>query len=120
MTALIDNQAARLVLTAEDLLAGEGTTFDLVVPPAVLRPGSDAGDKPGVVVRLRPLTLGTFLQILEAAKEDSSLIPLLMIQKSMVEPKLSLPQIGQMRLGLVSFLIENIRQVSGLTEKKSL
>jgi len=119
MATLIDDRAARLVLTAEDLLAGDGMTFDLVVPPAVLRPGGEAGDAPEAVVRLRPLTLGTFLQIMKAAKEDSSLIPLLTIQQAVVEPKLSLPQIGQMHLGLVNFLIENARQVSGLTEKKS-
>jgi hypothetical protein len=119
MTALIDGPAARLLLTAEDLLAGDGMTFDLVVPPAVLRPGGEAGDAPEAVVRLRPLTLGVFLQIMKAAKEDSSLIPLLMIQQAVVEPKLSLPQIGQMHLGLVNFLIGNVRQISGLTEKKS-
>jgi hypothetical protein len=119
MTTIMDAQAARLVLTAEDLLAGDGMTFDVVVPAAVLRSGGEAGTAPEAVVRLCPLTLGTFLQILKAAKEDSSLIPLLMIQQALVEPKLSLPQIRQMSLGLVSFLIENIRQISGLTEKKS-
>jgi hypothetical protein len=119
MTALIDDPTAHLVLTAEDLLAGHEATFDVTVPSAVLRPGGESADAPEVVVRLRPLTLGTFLQIMKAAKEDSSLIPLLMIQQAVVEPKLSLPQIGQMHLGLVSFLIANVRQISGLTEKKS-
>lgn len=119
MTALIDDPTAHLVLTAEDLLAGNEMTFDVVVPGPVLRPGSEAGDGPEAVVRLRPLTLGTFLQIVKAAKEDSSLIPLLMIQQAVVEPKLSLPQIRQMHLGLINFLIGNIRQISGLAEKKS-
>ena len=42
-----------------------------------------------------------------------------MIQEALVEPKLSLPQIGQMHLGLINFLIGHVRQISGLTEKKS-
>jgi hypothetical protein len=119
MTAFPDDPHVHLVLSAEDLLAGQAMTFDIVVPPAVLRPGSEDGDVPQAVVRLRPLTLGTFLLIMKAAKEDSSLIPLLMIQEALVAPKLSLPQIRQMHLGLVNFLIGHVRQISGLTEKKS-
>jgi len=119
MTTFTDAQAARLVLTAEELLAGDGMTFDVAVPAAVLRPGSEPGTGPEAVVRLCPLTLGTFLQILKAAKEDSSLIPLLMIQQALVEPKLSLQQIRQMPLGLVNFLIGNVRRTSGLVEKKT-
>jgi hypothetical protein len=109
----------RVVLTAEELLAGTAMTFDIVVPHSVLHPGSEAGNAPETVVRLRPLTLGTFLLIIKAAKEDSSLIPLLMIQEALVEPKLSLPQLRQVHLGLITFLIGHVRQISGLTEKKS-
>ena len=119
MTSFLDDHDIRLVLTAEDLLAGNAMTFDIVVPPSVLRPGSEAGNVPEAVVRLRPLTLGTFLLIMKAAQEDSSLIPLLMIQEALVEPRLSLPQIRQMHLGLINFLIGHVRQISGLTEKKS-
>jgi hypothetical protein len=119
MTAFVNDHKARVVLTAEDLLAGNTMTFDIVVPPDVLRPRSEVGNAPETIVRLRPLTLGTFLLIMRAAKEDSSLIPLLMIQEALVEPKLSLPQIRQMHLGLITFLIGHVRQISGLTEKKS-
>ncbi|MBK8021885.1 MAG: hypothetical protein IPK19_10800 [Chloroflexi bacterium] len=57
--------------------------------------------------------------ILKAAKEDDSLIPLLMIQESLVEPKLSLGQIRQLHLGLISYLIAHVRRISGLAEKKA-
>ena len=115
-----DEINARIVLTAEELLAGNAMTFDVIVPPHTPRPGveSDAGAE--TIVRLRPLTLGTFMLILKAAKDDDTLIPLLMIQESVVEPKLSLAQVRQMHLGLISFLIAHVRQISGLTEKKSL
>lgn len=116
----MNDDNARVVLTAEDLLAGNAMTFDIVVPPAVLRPGSEAKNVPETIVRLRPLTLGTFLLIIKAAKEDSSLIPLLMVQEALVEPRLSLPQLRQLHLGLITFLIGHVRQISGLTEKKSL
>ena len=118
----MSDNTSNLLLTAEDLLAGASMTYDLSIPPEVLHPGSEAGDEHATLVRLRPLTLGTFLLIMKAAKEDTSLIPLLMIQESLVEPKLSLGQIRQMHLGLINFLIGHIRQISGLggSEKKSL
>ena len=110
---------SHFVLTAEDLLAGTGMTFDVVVPSHVLRPGNETGDAPDTIVRMRPISLGTFLLIMKAAKEDNGLIPLLMIQEALVEPKPSLAQIKQMHLGLINFLIGRIRQISGLAEKKS-
>jgi hypothetical protein len=36
-----------------------------------------------------------------------------------VQPALSLGQVKQLPLGLVNFLIAHIREISGLTEKKS-
>jgi hypothetical protein len=114
-----DEINARIVLTAEELLAGNAMTFDVIVPPHTLRPGVESDDGAETIVRLRPLTFGTFMLILKAAKDDDSLIPLLMIQESVVEPKLSVAQLRQMHLGLISFLIAHVRQISGLTEKKS-
>ncbi|RPJ02518.1 MAG: hypothetical protein EHM39_01680 [Chloroflexi bacterium] len=105
-------------LTAEDLLAGAAVTYDVLIPPDVLRPGGEGSNGHDTLVRLRPLTLGTFLLIMKAAKDDAGLIPLLMIQESLLEPKLSLGQIGQMHLGLINFLIGQIRHISGLDEKK--
>jgi hypothetical protein len=115
---------SQLQLTAEDLLAGAAMTFEVVVPPGVLRPGQNghaAGREPAqeLVVQLRPLTIGTFQLIMKAAKQETGLIPVLMIKESLVQPALSLDQVKQLHLGLINFLIGHIRQISGLTEKKS-
>lgn len=116
----MSDNSVRLALSAEDLLAGTTATYDVAVPASILRPGGSAGENHSeAVVRLRPLTLGVFLLIMKAAKEDASLIPLLMIQESLVEPEMSLNQIKQLHLGLINFLIGHIRQISGLGEKKS-
>ena len=111
-------------LTVDDLLAGAAMTFDLAVPRHILRPGESDEVKEGdpekeMIVRLHPLTIGKFQLIMKAAKNDSGLIPLLMIKEALVQPALSLDQIKQLHLGLVNFLIGHIRQISGLTPKKS-
>jgi hypothetical protein len=115
---------AELQLTPEDLLAGASVTHDLLVPPQVLRPGANGqeqGKEPQpMMVQLRPLTIGVFQLIMKATRQDPSLVPLLMIKESLVQPALSLEQVKQLHLGLVNFLIAHIREISGLTEKKSL
>lgn len=105
-------------LTPEELLAGSAVTFDVTIPPEIWRPGN-INSSEELVVQLRPLTIGTFGLIMKAAKTDPGLIPLLMIKESLVQPKLSLEQVKGMHLGLVNFLIAQIRQISGLSEKKS-
>jgi hypothetical protein len=133
---------SQLKLTPEDLLAGAKVTFEFVIPQSLLHPGKNgpgnsdfsdskrnindaqytasSGDRDkDWVVELRPLTIGTFQLIINAAKQDVGLIPLFMIKEALVEPKLSLEQVKQLHLGLVEFLVENIRQISGLAEKKS-
>jgi hypothetical protein len=111
----------KLQLTPEDLLAGAELTHEVAIHDHVLRSGAasraDAG--PARVVQLRPLTLGTFQLIMRAARSDASLIPLLMIKESLVEPAMSLDQIKRLSLGLITFLIGHIREISGLQEKKS-
>jgi hypothetical protein len=106
-----------LEITPEELLVGSAIAFDVEVPPEILRPGQIHASE-GIVVQLRPLTIGTFGLIIKAGKSDPGLIPLLMIKESLVQPKLSLEQVKSMHLGLVNFLISHIREISGLTEKK--
>lgn len=112
----------KLQLTPEDLLAGAGLTHEVTIHEHVLRPGAaspaDRGG-PARVVQLRPLTIGTFQLIMKAARSDAGLIPLLMIKESLVEPAMSIEQIKRLSLGLITFLIGHIREISGLLEKKS-
>lgn len=115
---------AEIALTPEDLLAGAAVTFDVTIPISILRPGqldtsSENLPESELIVQIRPLTIGTFQLIMKAAKQDAGLIPLLMIKESLVQPNLSLEQIKRLHLGLVNFLIQQIREISGLTEKKS-
>jgi hypothetical protein len=111
-----------LNLSAEELLAGAAVTHSVPVPPHILQPGANgtSGQTAATVVTLRPLTIGTFQLIMKAAKNDAGLIPLLMIKESLVRPALTLEQVKSMHLGLVNFLVAQIREISGLTEKKSL
>lgn len=108
-------------LSPDDLLAGASATFEVEVPAEVLHPGgapAGFGAAEGGTVQLRPLSIGTFQLILKAAKNDPGLIPLLMVKEALVAPKLSLEQVRQLHLGLVSFLVAHVREVSGLGEKK--
>jgi len=119
-----EGAVSEIFVTAEELLAGAALTFDVTVPRAILRPsgnGAAADEEEGreARVRLRPLTIGTFQLIMKASRDDPALIPLLMIKEALVEPALGLDQVRRMHLGLVNVLIANIRQISGLTEKKT-
>src|SRR5580765_5805521 len=100
------------ILTAQELLAGSLLVHDVAVPAAVLRPGGEA-DAAGMV-RLRPLKVATLALISKASREDPSLVPLLMIKESLVEPALALEQIRQMHAGLLHFLVAAINRISGL------
>jgi hypothetical protein len=108
-------------LSPDDLLAGAAATFEVEVPAEVLRPADAArpfAGAEGGVVRLRPLTIGAFQLILKAARNDPGLIPLLMLRESLAEPRLSLEQVKGLHLGLVTFLVGHVREISGLTVKK--
>ena len=110
----------QIILSAEDLLAGAESTFDLVIPPE-LTPLSKTAMAEGAqqVIKIRPLSIGVFSLIMRAAKSDASLIPLFMVKEGVVEPALSLEQVKKMPIGLVEFIVENLREVSGLMKKKS-
>jgi hypothetical protein len=101
-----------LILTAQELLAGSLLAYDVVVPASVLRPDGEIGTEGRV--RLRPLKVSTLALISRAAREDPSLVPLLMIKDSLLEPALALEQIRQMHVGLVHFLVSAINRISGL------
>jgi hypothetical protein len=105
------------MLTAEDLLAGGSVTFAVDVPTDVLHAAGDAetnGAAPGTV-RLRPLTVNDLQLIARAAQESDVLLATLMVQSALVEPELTVQQVGAMHVGLVQFLLEKVNEISGIT-----
>ncbi len=109
----------RLQLTADDLLAGSDAIYDIAVPGNLVSPGPTGGQRADLIVKIRPINIGQFSLIMKAAKDDAALIPLLLVKESLVEPEMPLNQIKQLSVGLVGFLVEQIRTVSGLSKKKS-
>jgi hypothetical protein len=105
-----------MIITPEELLAGKELTYDVEVPPSVL--GSGEERRPGAgtrQVRLRPLTIKDVQLIARAAQDDEVLTSVLMIHRSLVEPKLKQNEIADMPSGLVRFLVEQINRISGLS-----
>ena len=106
---------AQKILSAQDLLAGSKLEHIIPIPPQILNPGSASISDEPVYVRLRPLNLATLTLISRAAREDASLIPILMIKEGLVEPVMTIDQIRQLHVGLVHYLVVRVNQVSGLT-----
>jgi len=103
------------VLSPEELLAGSSLTYDVEVPAAVLQPTApDAGAEPRKV-RLRPLTVADLQLVSRAAKENDTLIGMLMVQRALIEPQLSVAQVAALHAGLVEFLAQEVNRVSGLS-----
>ena len=101
------------MLSAEELLAGSTLTFTVVVPTAVLHPGEESSA--GGTVRLRPLTVHDLQLVSRAARESDSLLAALMVQRALVEPALSSPQVSALPVGLVQFLLHHVNRISGIT-----
>jgi hypothetical protein len=102
-----------VIVTTQDLLAGAAVVHETPVPARVLHPGSE-DDAAGGTVRLRPLNVGVMALNSRAARDDASLVPLLMIKEAMVQPAVTLEQVRQMHVGLVHFLLGRINEISGL------
>lgn len=109
------------MLSADELLAGSELTFEVELPVEVLNPGGDAGTggSDGLkAVRLRPLTVHDLQLISRAAKERDNLIATLMVQRALVEPEMSVPQVSTMHVGLVQFLLSEVNRISGISASK--
>jgi hypothetical protein len=106
------------VLTAEDLLAGAGAEREVEVPERLL-PASAGEDRR---VRLRPLTVRDLRLIARASKENEDLTGALMVRQALVEPALTLEQIGGLPAGLLQFLLGEVNRISGIaaTEEEVL
>ncbi|HEY5865433.1 MAG TPA: hypothetical protein VI542_07765 [Candidatus Tectomicrobia bacterium] len=103
------------MLSAEELLAGSTLTFEVEVPPHVLHPVNGAAAHETRTVRLRPLTVRDLQLISRAAKESDSLTATLMVQRSLVDPEMSVAQVAALHIGLVQFLLQYVNQISGIT-----
>jgi len=102
------------MLSAEELLAGGDLTFEIEVPPDVLRPAEGAGNGTPTTVRLRPLTVRDLQLVSRAARERDSLTATLMVQRALVEPEMTVAQVSAMHVGLLQFLLEHINRISGI------
>ena len=117
-------------LSAEALLLGAATSIEVTVPADVINPGrgtgasvdgSTGGDgaaQSGAVVSgtvvLRPLVLADVQLIAQAAKENAELTAVLMVQRALVHPAVSIDQVTRMHAGLVEFLLSHVNRISGL------
>lgn len=108
------------MLSAEELLAGSKLTFVVEVPPDVLH--TTNGESPEAAkqtVKLRPLTVSDLQLISRAAKENNSLIAVLMVQRALVEPEMTVAQVASMHAGLAQFLLQQVNQISGISTTSS-
>lgn len=103
------------MLSAEELLAGSKLTFEIQLPADILSPGKEASSENfPQTVKLRPLTVNDLQLVLRAAKESDNLVAVLMVQRALVEPKLTVSQAMSMHIGLMQFLLEKVNQISGI------
>lgn len=97
-------------LTAEDLLAGASAQHTVQVPAHLLA----AQGTPGEVV-LRPLTVRDLQRVTQAAREQTALTSVLMVQQALVQPMLSVEQAAGLSAGLIEFLLAEVNRISGLS-----
>jgi hypothetical protein len=99
-------------LNADELLAGATATYTIDVPGRML--GPNGGEGAGGQVVLRPLTVRDVQRVAQAAKEKRLLTSVLMVQQSLVSPKLSVEETGSLAAGLLEFLLARVNEISGL------
>jgi hypothetical protein len=102
------------MLSPEELLAGSGLTYAVQVPPEVLHPGNGKTAAARQSVRLRPLTVSDLQLVTRAARENDSLVGVLMVQRALVEPEMSIPQVAGMHVGLLQFLLSEVNRISAI------
>lgn len=105
------------MLSVEDLLLGGRGSHQVSVPPDVLAPSGVGGSgvsNGSLTVRLRPLVLADVQLLQRAAREDKALTSVLMVQRALVEPAVTVEQVNAMHCGLVEFLVAQVNRISGL------
>lgn len=103
------------MLSAEELLAGGEVIHTVEIPASLLDVGDQSANGGGRTVRLRPLTIRDLSLIARAAKDSDALIGALMVQRALVEPELTVAQVGSLPVGLVQFLLGHVNRISGIT-----
>lgn len=108
------------MLSPEELLAGSGLTYETEIPRDVLDPAGGAGAEPNgdgrrrSTVRLRPLTVSDLQLVTRASKESDSMLGVLMVQRALVEPEMTVPQVAGMHVGLLQFLLGEVNRISAI------
>jgi hypothetical protein len=92
------------------LLAGGTLTHRVTLPDDLVGPEQTGGE-----VVLRPLVLADVARLHKATGEDGELASALMVQQSVVEPRLTLDQVHRLPAGTVEFLLGEVNRVSGLS-----
>jgi len=100
-------------LTAEDLLSSGSATHTVEIPPALLANGP-GGARSGQVT-LRPLLVRDVDRVVKAAREQRVLSSVLMVQQSLVAPRMTVEQVADLPAGVVQFLAERVNAISGLS-----
>src|SRR5437016_3386793 len=101
-------------LSAEDLLAGGTATHTVKIPLALLDADAADGNNFAGEVTLRPLLVRDVERVARAAREQRVLASILMVQQALVNPRLTVEQVGNLPAGLVQFLSERVNRLSGL------
>ena len=98
------------MLSADELLAGSAATVDVEIPQSLL------GDNPAPdrTVRLQALSVQDLRLITRAARDNDDLTAALMVQRALVEPQLSVQQVGALSAGLLQFLLHQVNRISGI------
>lgn len=104
------------MLSAEELLAGSQLSFKIEIPQQILSPDASTSAQSGELscVHMKPLTVTDLQVISRAAKEDDNLLGVLMVQKSLLEPQMSVAQVSSLHLGLLQFLLQQVNRISAL------
>ena len=125
-------------MTTEKLLAGASVYFEIQIPLSVLQ--ADLGETASLTdaegralpadqlgnlalasnpsaenrVRMRPLTVGDLQLINRAAKDSDSLMASLMVQRSLVEPEMSIAEVNRLPVGMLQYLLNQVNEISGI------
>jgi hypothetical protein len=98
------------MLSAETLLAGSAVIAEVEIPERLLG-GVQSEDRR---VCLKPLSVHDLRLITRAARDSDELTAALMVQRTLVEPQLTLQQVSTMSAGLLQFLLQHVNRISGI------